>query len=53
MELVKQHAESSDKTYVQKAYDKSLKDLAKSQPKKKKPKKPTRWMMLMKKSKLK
>jgi hypothetical protein len=29
MELVKQHAESSDKTYVQKAYDKSLKGFGK------------------------
>jgi len=29
MELVKQHAESSEKTYVQKAYDKSLKGFGK------------------------
>ena len=29
MELVKQHAESSDKTYVEKAYDKSLKGFGK------------------------
>jgi hypothetical protein len=29
MELVKQHAESSDKTYIQKAYDKSLKGFGK------------------------
>jgi len=34
MELVKQHAESSDKTYVQRAYDKSLKGFGKKPAKK-------------------